>query len=52
MKVVVTCPKCKTKCVIVLEKTLSLNKDILAQCPKCKMIIPVQLYELRKNNKW
>lgn len=52
MKIKVKCPKCKVDCINVLEKTLTLNKDILFQCPVCKMEIPVRLFKTKYNGSW
>ena len=37
MKVVVNCPICGEKCTPVLEKTMSINKDILFECSSCRV---------------
>lgn len=52
MKIVIRCPKCNSICTIVLEKTLPINKDILARCPNCKWTIPVSLYKTKQSKVW
>lgn len=52
MRIFVNCPKCKSACVKLLDKTLSTNKDILFQCPNCKYIIPIRIYKTKNDRLW
>ena len=52
MKIIVKCPNCKGECKKVLDKTMSINKDILFQCPICKMIIPVRIFKTKTSKLW
>lgn len=52
MKVVVECPCCKIVCKKILDKTMSINKDLLFQCPHCKRIIPVRVFKTLDKNLW
>lgn len=53
MKIVVTCPNHKgVKCKKVLDKTQSVQKDMLFQCPVCKCIIPVSILKTKTTELW
>ena len=52
MRVYVDCPKCGIACKKVLDKTMSINRDMLFQCPYCKCIIPIRLFKTKTNNIW
>lgn len=47
MRMNVICPKCGCDCKCVLEKTLSINKDLLFICPSCNIVIPVRLFYVK-----
>lgn len=53
MKIIVNCPNCKgIRCKKVLDKTMSINKDMLFQCPTCKLVIPVRIFKTKTSKLW
>lgn len=51
MRLVVKCPKDGQECNKILDKTMSLHKDLLYQCPICKLIIPIRIFKV-KHETW
>lgn len=47
MRLEVKCPKCGKPCNKILDKTMSINKDLLYQCNTCKLIIPVRIFKTK-----
>ena len=52
MKISVSCPRCGITCIKVMDKTMSINKDMLFQCPYCKCVIPVRILKTKYSNVW
>ena len=52
MKTVVKCQICDSLCNIILQKSLPINKDILAQCPNCECVIAIRLFKSIDEKLW
>ena len=52
MKIVVECPCCNRVCKKVLDKTMSINKDMLFECPVCKRVIAIRVFKTKYSKLW